>query len=487
MKLKNLFLLLLTMAAVMTACSTDNQSQIDDYDLDGRDTDNISTYMSIRLIGEQGGTRTIEGSDGTQIGSNAENAINSALVFLTDATGQIKSTVTPKIEPTLNGATTQPFKVSEGTHYVYVIANPTEAMKGWTSNAINDKTITDITSKLMSDQYAGDGTFLMFNECNGTNDVQGKAITVTSINDINNPAGNDTPVKLDRLAAKITSTVKSADISDFVLKDITEAEMKGFVLLNGISKAYIQQHWKNEKTTAAPHKNTLITPDVTFSNFYATYEDYAKIEENSVEDLSKDDIWDKTPIYCMENNTEINGKPGLIGSSTGIIYRWQVTNANSDKLAGDNCFYSYNGEYFSTLKALQNAYPAVFNEGNIVSDDQDVRDEELQQATLLLQSSVAEFRAKYLVKVYEEGIMYYTFYIKDQNYVDDENKQYYSVMRNTIYGLNVTKLLKIGTDIPGGWEPEPEPGEEIDKKELYMIVKTEVNKWVLSNQDIELQ
>lgn len=481
MKIKNLLWIFFIAATLVTACSKNGQDV--DYDSDNQ---YLTTYMSVKLVGTQHGTRTSAGDDGVLAGTKEESAIQNALVLLTNGSGVVTSAVSPVIEPTLTGANTRPFKVGEGTHYVYVIANPGDITK----EMVQGKNIKDVELLMYASgqikDYASNGSFLMFNECNGTDDIAGMEIVVTALNTIDNPAQGAGAIKLDRLAAKLTSTAQNVDIQgvEGQLPAISAVELQGFVLLNGAKKAYLQQHWSGLKQAQWPYENTLITPMVTFDDFYATAEDYTNIESGSIEDLTKEDLWNTNPVYCMENNPIVNGSAGLRGSSTGIIYRWQVTNPDSDEKAGENCFYGYNGQYYSSLKALQDAWPSAFNEENKVSDEAG-RAQELEDATQLLVADIGAFRVKYQVKVYEKGIMYYTFYIKDQNYVGPDQNPYYSIMRNTIYGLNVTTLLKIGTDIPGEWEPDPE--KPIDQKELYMLVKTEVNPWVLSNQDISLQ
>ena len=109
------------------------------------------------------------------------------------------------------------------------------------------------------------------------------------------------------------------------------------------------------------------------------------------------------------------------------------------------------------------------------------------------QGEISKFRAKYNIKVYTDGIMYYTYYIKDQNYkqVEETGGQqpvnYYSVMRNTVYKLTVTKLQRIGTDIPGGWNPDKDPEDPVDPTNVYMVVEAQANPWVVSSKDITLQ
>ena len=45
----------------------------------------------------------------------------------------------------------------------------------------------------------------------------------------------------------------------------------------------------------------------------------------------------------------------------------------------------------------------------------------------------------------------------------------------------------MGTDIPGGWNPDVITDEEIDQYPLYMIVEVKANPWVISSQDIILK
>ena len=98
--------------------------------------------------------------------------------------------------------------------------------------------------------------------------------------------------------------------------------------------------------------------------------------------------------------------------------------------------------------------------------------------------------SRYNIKVYTDGIMYYTYYIKDKNYKQGETgkeETYYSVMRNTVYDLTVTKLQHIGTDIPGGWNPDADPEDPVEPTNVYMVVEAQANPWVVSKEDITLE
>ena len=210
----------------------------------------------------------------------------------------------------------------------------------------------------------------------------------------------------------------------------------------------------------------------------------------------------------MENNPTWDGSKivdALKGNTTGLVYQWQVTikdkaspetGSESDELAGANCFYSYNNEYYATLDALLAAYPGILEKettGTTNDEKKAAMKEELTTAYnsgAVNQKGISDFRAKYNIKVYTDGIMYYTYYIKDKNYKQGETgkeETYYSVMRNTIYDLTVTKLQRVGTDIPGGWNPDADPDDPVEPTNVYMVVQAQANPWVVSKEDITLE
>ena len=506
-----------------------------------------NVYMTLQIVGPQGvGSRTEENPNGdgdgshsgdTEVGSTEENTISSVNVLLYDPKTHVVTHSynigSSALTSITNGVRTPVIETSTGIYDVYVIANPTTDLKTITGD-VTGKTIDQITEALMKSQYAANNTFLMFNECNGSDDTGGESITIGKDNDYEHPATCST-IQLDRLAVKITSSVgQSVDISEITTGDDAEfnavqsVDLKGFKLLNGATKANLQQKWTATLSGQGsyPWTNTLITPamnagsstDATRSpGYYNHLSDFRTIEHTQqtggsgvtyteVKDLyslvASYGSTDTSPIYCMENNPTWNGTSivdALNGNTTGLVYQWQVTLENnvSDNLLGSNTFYSYNGTYYGTLEAISNAYPTVFDDGDPETDvtaELAAAQQELKDANELTGSekedAISKFRVKYNIKVYTEGIMYYTYFIKDQNYKQGEStkeEHYYSVMRNTVYKLTVTKLQRIGTDIPGGWNPDKDPEDPVDPTNVYMVVEAQANPWVVSSEDITLQ
>lgn len=478
------------------------------------DNSHNGTFLTLTLVGtENSDSRTVAGEDGTDEGITGESTISEAMVLLCDQDGNVLSAKKVNCKSVTGGMETYPVEASVGTYYVYVIANP-----GSLSVSTGDNITTLQKTITSSADFATNGKFLMFSECNGTDKTGGQKITVSAENDYDNPAKTASPIKLDRLAAKITYTQKAEGVditaATAQLTGLTAITFNGFNLVNGIKDFYLQQHWSAAATTTAgvSHENTLLTPTVVNNaeaNFYNRWNDFRTINKDENDSytgaIDLKGTYGAGPLYCMENNSgSTTGDcfaegSDLNGNTTGVIFKATAAVTSSDGLAGANCFYAYNGEYFASLEAVQAKYPAVFDDKDGLDND---RSEELVAAQTELTAAkagtadesatvktISDFRVKYDIHVYEDGVMYYTHYIEDQNYTaakDGQQVKYQSVMRNTVYGLTVNSVKNIGDDIPGGWNPDTDPEDPTTPK-TYLVVECQVNPWVLSNYDVDLQ
>lgn len=466
-----------------------------------------NAYLQLTLTGADNmGSRT---QVPEQPGSEGESQIVNARVLAYNAAGtQVINQLVSNLESADNGTLqTQPIGIDPGTYTVYVIANPGNYNPGTgaLATSITGATISSIDENAMTtgNGYATDTHFIMFNACNGTDDTAGATITVAETNDYDNPATSEAPIKLDRLAAKITYAVSSSlDITGATaqLDGLTAVNFEGFKLLNANTATYLQQHWTKEApvspTTTTDIDNMLITPSS--ATFYHQWSEYNTITKNGDEyEEVTDDVQGETfttsALFCMENNTgagtDGTGTNYLQGNTTGVLYKAHATVTGSDNYGGSGCFYGYNGEYFATLAAIQTKYSGVFNAatGTTPQEKLAAAQSELQACVAgTAGASVSDFRVKYSIRVYQNGVMYYTHYITDQNYVNEDDEHYHAIMRNTIYGLTVTSVKNIGDDVPGGWNPDVDPEDPIEVP-TYLAVQCEVNPWVLSNYDVTLQ
>lgn len=508
MRLKNSFLGIVCMAALTLTTSCINDEPVNNGD---SDNNHVGMYMTLQLIGPKtaASTKTTPGEDGTEPGTNVQNKISSLLVLLCEKNSHaiVESHVLPAGEllPITDGVSTKVILTHTGSFDVYAVANPPASMTYGVGDVLTDQTIESVTEALMKSDYAADNTFIMFNECNGTDDVAGADLTITAANTFDNPANCET-IKLDRLAVQIRS--KAADkvkVDDITTGNsfLTAADLQGFKLLNGATKVNLQQKWSNTKAdmgTNYPWFNLLQTPNMKEGTNAGGAEYYNHLTSFRTVNIDGDGNYTVVKdlyagidpystatgtIFCMENHPT----SALLGNTTGLVYQFKTTVTGSDNKAGTGCFYGYNDKYFASLAALQTAYPHAFDkaEGTESADKLAAAESELSEAynSSDKETAISNFRVKYSVKVYTDGIMYYTYFIKDRNYKDAaDGKNYYSVMRNTIYDLTVTELLKIGTDIPGGWDPDrDEPTDPVEPQNVYMVVKATVNRWVLSKED----
>lgn len=480
-------------------------------------------YLTLTIAGAtNNGSRTLVP---VKPGTEGENTIKEATILLCN--GQNSTTISRVIDDvTLTGNedgtwVTAPIDVAVGSYSVYVIANPgsytPQAGKDVTKEVIGSLTEASITGE---NGYATDGNFIMFNACNGTNDVNGAQVKVTSTNDYDNPAETGV-IKLDRLVAKITYDTEKEGVlegdalgdADNQLTGLTKITINGFNLLNGITSTNLQQEWTGVAPDPTPETqpadgitNLLVTPEK--PTFYNGWDDYSTVTNTGTEDNpSYTEVTDKAkdmtfntesqPLYCMENNTgagiEANYKQG---NTTGVVFKATADVTDCDEFTvGEKtvkCFYGYRPanypiEYYATLDAMQAAHPTVFDDDNEGTD----RTAELTAAKAeltedLTNNTVSDFRTKYMVYVFEGCVMYYTHYIEDQNYRTDAGDKYHAVMRNTIYGLTVNGVANIGDDVPGGWNPDRDPEEPITPP-TYLNIICQPNDWVLSNYNVTLQ
>ncbi len=501
-------------ALSLSACSSDDDSG-------NSSSEKAQAYMTLQLVGPQAvQSRTQEGADGTQEGTAVENKITKVQVLLCNAGSTTISYVYPltgtALTETSTGAVTKPFEVQTGTYDVYVVANPkTDLTVG---QDVSNVVLSDVTMATMTSNYAADNNFMMFSQCHGTDQESGTSITITEANGYDNPA-TCAAIKLDRLPVKIKSTLDaSPDITGVTSEApiITAVSLEGFKLLNGAKKTNLQQHWsaastsQNTNITSNPWNNVLQVPSMngttgTDFDYYNHITDFRTITTTgsgigatytAVKDLYFNvDAYGAlatSDIYCMENNpTVAGGAQAQVGNTTGLVYQIKATVTGSDGKAGENCFYWYGTSYFASLAALEAAYPTVFTSlGTTRTAAEGELTAAMAQSDDAQETALSNFRVKYNIKVYKNGIMYYTYYIKDENYVNGaaaDAKPYYSVMRNTIYNLTVKALQRVGTDVPGGWNPEISSDDPVDQTKVYMVVEAKVNPWVLNNQDITLK
>lgn len=439
-----------------TSCS--NNDEVEDPAIGGGD--DLKGYLTLQIANpEMPSARTGDWTPGRIPGTTEENAINDVTVVLTNATGQITDVVSTAI---LSGTTTKKFEVAAGSHKVYALVNnpgiATIVAGQNIAQVIDNATVAEITSGFKG------GKFFM------TNAQHDKTKSVLDAGvDVSISAGQEklATIAVDRLAARIEDATGKVAITG--LPDDQEAIMDsvkviGFVPMNLNPAMNIIQTWgtANVGGTNDPEVNEILqTP--TPSSYLLPASTYMTANSDGIglTDLTAEPQFVKK-VYVTENRPAVErnsfGLTAKRGETTAVIYR-VVAYKGGNPLP---TFYTYNDVVYTTRTALDDAF-------ELVGED-------------ISALSIQDLRAKN-IKVYENGVMYYTYFIKDPNtnyQLGTDN--YFGVFRNSIYRLNITGIKSLGTDVP---EDEKDPEDLVNPEEAYLSVELVINDWVLNTIDIE--
>lgn len=485
MKKMNLLAMSLVSAAALSfsSCSSNDdlgggagtQSQVDGF------------YMTLAIkTPKADGTRTSQNERTNVPATPAEAAVTNGTFYLYEGTNLIYKKVVEasdwKKEASTNNnvGITKPIKIAvngvkTGTTYkVYFLAGNQTS-----EDPINDVltgTYTNGTSDL-----AKANSFVMFNQ----NDAQRKDGGVEAT--IKFAANNNTStipaecknIYLDRVVARIDAPVNAANFTQFSeateekkpvttnLNLVKSISYENYAISNLSEKVNVMQKWDNEI------KKFLIAKDVTYAQDYTTFG--GKYNNNGSTKLFNK----AKKHYVLENTTADVEK----ATSMYICYTAELDKTGADFT--DGTFYRYDNKIYTSLQQIFDdktvAWPFVNPENAtnmtaaealalIQNEDKSLKD----------QADLATVREKYGIDIYEQGKMFYRVPLKDEVYSPETAP--YSILRNSIYKLNVTGIYDLGKDVPNG--PD---GPDDKNKNYFMECTVTVNNWVVSNQSIDLK
>lgn len=446
------------------------------------DSGEVKGYLSLRLTGDVN-TRTSEGSEGTDGGIPAESTITGVTVLIANNAGLVTSVH----HPSITGVQTEAFKVSLGTHYVYALVNDPGVNIIDESTNINDIVETVANAANATSGYK-DGKFFMVNARNSSSELGGVPVNITSNHTITAPA--PVTIKVDRVATKITDITTTPTVTSLASSTanfVTGVDVAGYALLNVRKEFNVLQKWGTNNYSNGDPLTQEVLVGVPFESsstilvkdkFFHHIGEYTQLVKDGngaiieINDISSSAAYTATDKYMTENRPEIKfyGAGEITagrGVTSGVIYRVQAKNAGGDLPT----FYVYKDQIFANRTALEAHEDFV---------------------GVTLPTTAGELRGKG-IKVYENGIMYYTHFIKDPNVAHTYGgKNYYAVFRNSIYKLNIASIKDLGDDVPGGDTVDPEepgtgePGNpDIDTEEAYIQVTVTINPWVLNTINID--
>lgn len=487
----NLLVMSLVSAAALSFSSCSNNE-----DLTGGGTQSQAdgVYMTLKISGTTShGTRTgVKTPNTTENGTPDESTITQGMLYIYDGqTCVFRKVITSEMFETKPSQTvagkTKPIKVAvtgaiktNKDYYVYFLANNTTVTDPLAATSI-------FTSTTGGTDLATAQNFVMFNQNDGTNAAAHSTVKFT---DDNKSSDNPAPageIKLDRVVARIDNplfaeTAKTVDnaaagTTKNVASVVASFTYEGYAASNLNNNSYVMQNWDNKFETLnvkwVEGANKYFQPKESFGALY---------EGKNLDKFGKENT------YAFENTTTD------VDDATAVYFQVKANLTDAAKTTADfndGTFYRYDGRLYTSIQAIYDdaATGAISNPftetGNItsaqvvamISKDGKLTEDE---------AKLAKFREDYKIEVYREGMMYYRWAISDMAYKpfkESETTHTYSVLRNSIYRLNVTKINEIGKDVPNG----PEPDDPIKNPNFYMNVTVSINPWVLNTKDIELK
>ena len=468
MKIKSFFLTFMAVIA-FSACNNEIVSPTPNIE------EKVEGYLMLNLADPVKTRTSVPGGGSVDYGTTEENTISGLTVVLTNEAGDIFSVIKSGITDKKSDL----IKTEVGEYYVYALVNSDVDVK------VGENIERVIAVAAAADATSGfkNGKFLMVNQRNSSGNA-GVMATVSESNTIDEPL--EVKISVDRAACKIVYEENDPNIEKLVISTggiIDEVEVVGLTLLNVNTKFNLIQSWSKDNTDGllldAEVLSTPLHPDretgKIADQYFHNIGDYTELTKTGnditgITDLTigkENDIFGKTPVYTTENRPTIfSMEDGALnagrGETTGVIYKVQAKKDNENV----STFYKYKKVIYTDIANIQ----ALTD-----FDEETLGDLEAPELRALG------------INVYENGVIYYTYFIRDPNVAHQYNgKNYYGVFRNSSYKLAVNSISSLGDDVPGGAIVDPEtPGEPgnppINTEETYLQVVLEVNKWVVSN------
>lgn len=490
MKIMNLLAMSLVSAAALyfSSCSSNDdlaggagsQSQAD------------GVYMTLKISGATShGTRTsvTDGKTTTDNGSEAESTISNGMMYIYDGnTCVFRKVITAEMfdtKPTQTTAgVTKPIKVAvtgaiktNKAYNVYFLANKTDVTDPLAATSI-------LTSTTGGKEFAANKKFVMFNQNDGTNHADHSTVTFTDEAKSEATPAHADEIKLDRVVARIDNpsfaeTAETVDSAAGTTKNVADVlagfEYLGYAASNLNNTSYVMQNWDTD------YKTLNVKLGEAPKYFKPTDEFGAMFKVETPTEFGTSNT------YALENTTTD------VNEATAVYFKIKANLKEAAKTTADfedGTFYRYDGRLYTSIQAIFNdaTTGAIVNPFNLLTVDQVLA--KIKDGTtgklITNEEELAKFREAYKIEVYREGIMYYRWAISDNAYkpfIESETTHTYSVLRNSIYRLNVTKINEIGKDVPNG----PEPNDPKKNPNYYMDVTVSINPWVLNAQNIELK
>lgn len=478
MKKMNLLAMSLISAAALSFSSC---SSNDDFAGGSNQSSADGVYMTLSIAGSNHSTRTT-GTE-TNPGIEGESTITEGTLYLySNKTGEcvFRKVITASMFDATTPNKTKPIKISvntvdtedKDTYSVYFLANRTGEQNPLAG------TFTSVTGGA---DFGANNKFAMFNQNDGNKAAAHSTVKFTDQAKNEATPAEATTIFLDRVVARIDKPTVAATVTTIepkagttttidIDKTIKSIGYEAYTISNVNNVSYIKQNWTTNWENLIVQYGTpkYYLPTETFGGKYEAKETrlFGNVPSN----------------YVFENTTEEEA------DATALYFRIkaELTDAAKDGADfTDGTFYRYDKRLFTSIQAIFNAAETgeisnPFAEAGAVTVDQVLAQIKNEDGSLKTEAELASFREKNMIEIYRGGEMYYRYAIHDNLYKPETA---YSVLRNTIYQLNVTQISEVGNDVPNG----PKPDDPNNNPNYYMTVQVKVNPWILNVKDIELK
>ena len=480
MKKMNLLVMSLVSAAAFSFSSC---SSNDDLTGGGTQSQADGVYMTLSIAGSNQSTRT-EGTV-TDSGIEGESTITEGTLYLySNKTHEcvFRKVITSTMFDENTPNKTKPIKISvnsvdtedKDTYTVYFMANKT----GIDNPLATDASFTISEKGGAEYGLTGESKIVMFNQNDHSRHANHSTVRFTAANNVStNPATAGT-VYLDRVVARIDEpTVAATNITaaeaktENVAKTIAGIAYEKYAISNVNKNSYIVQKWSQDFSTLSvkwgdTETTKYFQPTSSFGDAKApaNLDKFGNVKYNYVFENTTTDASEATALYFQIKANLTNEAKENADFADGTFYRY------------DKKLYTRIADIFSDAEKGIVSNP--FTESGTTNVEAVVASIKTQDGKLIPEGeTLNNFRNKNKIEVFRAGSMYYYYPIQDNTY----QTKTFSVLRNSIYQLKVTKISEVGKDIPNG----PTPDE--NNPNYYMTVQVQVNPWILNTKDIELK
>lgn len=417
-----------------------------------------------------------ETEDGTRLGINSSNPEKIEVTPLHFSNNELYGgSSTDKYDAVYYSATKEVGEMGlqiGQTYDVLVVANidydPVKApFEIKTLQDLQNAAFTDIMEKIESNnKFAMSSAVSEFNAKGGINSV-----TIEANNSKNNPAV--VRVDIERMVARIDCHINKGGTYQVKERPDDEVRLESFIVINkyiaNVDLENNNNYYSYWFKRVADTDNLSTNPDITYLGDETTSNNIASNYVIGPMTLTPPEIIDRTDnfpydhsLYYYKNNPSdweenwisttdllnrslisthndvtyhfldyvqenilpvdvLNQANGMAYYCTGIVFKAKYQPAG---ITTDGTFYRYNGNFYASLDEIKK-----------VIGNQSISENNLSQ---------------FGIAKYQDGICYYTYFIKHAEDRDDTkvSPMEYAIVRNNIYQVNVTGINDIGSVTP---------------------------------------